>query len=144
MYDRTYLDGDKFDSVINGTIKDTNVLGLSKALNIKMYMYALALAHEAGDSAESVHRRDYASNSSIRNNYPEAISFMNALYLSKLIDEGNESNIDNTDAAYDIAERLVNAGLSIIDEQAKNSDEEAILFACLRKLDKKYEDLSSE
>lgn len=144
MYDRTYLDGDKFDAVINGTIKDTNVLGLSKAMNIKLYMYALALAYEAGVSEESVHRRDYASNSSIKNNYPEAISFMNAVHLSKLIDEGNESNIDDTDAAYDIAERLVNAGLSIIDEEARDGDEEAILFACLRKLDKKYDELFCE
>ena len=113
-------------------------------MNIKLYMYALALAHEAGISAESVRRRDYASNSSIKNNYPEAISFMNALYLSQLIDEGSESNIDDTDAAYDIAERLVNAGLSIIDDEAKDVDDEAILFACLRKLDKKYEELFGE
>lgn len=144
MYDRTYLDGDKFDAIINGTIKETNVLGLAKTINIKLYMYALALAHEAGVSAESVHRRDYASNSSIKNNYPEAVSFMNALYLSKLIDEGNEDHIDDTDAAYDMAEKLVNAGLSIIDEEVRDVDEESVLFACLRKLDKKYDILFGE
>lgn len=47
----------------------------------------------------------------------------------------------NMDTCEVIAERLVNAGLSIIDEEAKDVDEEAILFACLRKLDKKYEEI---
>lgn len=141
MYDRTFLDGDKFDAIINGTIKESNLLGLYKTINIKLYMYAMALGYEAGQKMESVHRRDYASNSSIRNNYPEAISFMNAEYLSELIDEGNESNIDDTDAAYDIAERYVNAGLSILDAEAQKGDDEAVLFSMLRKLDQKYDEL---
>lgn len=144
MYDRTYLDGTLFDRVINGPIKENNILGLYKDHNIKLYMYAFALGYNSGEMNPSIHRRDYARDESTLNVYPEAISFMRAVYISSLLESNEKVSIEDNEPAYDMAEKYVNKGLSIIEEESKNSDDEAIMFAALRKLDKKYEELFGE
>lgn len=141
MYDRTYLDGQLFDRIINGPIKEKNLLGLYKDHNIKLYTYAFALGFEAGEQDNSVHRRDYARDESTLNVYPEAISFMRSVYIASLLAEGKKVSIEDNEAAYDMAERYVNKGLKIIEEEYKKSDDEAMMFAALRRLDKKYEEI---
>ena len=141
MYDRTYLDGDLFDSVINGAIKEKKLLGLDKEKNIKVYMYAFALGYASGEMKPSAHRRDYSRDESTMNVYPEAVSFIQAVYISSLLAKNENVCIEDNESAYDMAEQYVNKGLSIIGEEAKKSDDEAMMFAALRRLDKKYEEI---
>lgn|GEM_PF-4248719 len=141
MYDRTYLDGERFDKIINKSIKDKNFLGLYKTENIRLYLYALAIGYNSGEMKDSIRRRDYAQNKSTENVYPEAISFLNAVYLVKLLSDNEPINIEDNEAAYDMAEKYVNKGLDIIEEEAKNEDDSAAMFAALRRLDKKYEEI---
>lgn len=141
MYDRTYIDGNRRDGIINGIIKDTNIWGLHKAENIELYMVAMALGLEKDSQEKSAHRIGYILNTAVQNSYPQAVSFMNAIHLCKIMDGKSVEEIENTDMAYDLGERYVNAGLDIISEEAQKGDEEAMIFAMLRKLDKKYEEI---
>lgn len=141
MYDRTYIDGERRDKIINGTVKDTNIWGLSKAENIELYMMAMALGYEANKLEKSAHRIGYILNTAVQNSMPEAVSFMNAIHLEKMIDENQNINVDDVDSAYDLGEHYVNAGLDIIKEEANVGDEEAMVFSMLRRLDKKYEQI---
>lgn len=141
MYDRVYLDSNRFEVIINGTIKENNLLGLYKDANIRLYMYALALGVAADKKTLSTHRRDYVRDDTTEKVYPEAISFMNAVYLSKILSEGQKVSIEDNENAYNMAEQYVNAGLDIIKEEAEGADDEAMMFSALRRLDKKYEEL---
>lgn len=141
MYDRTYIDGNRRDEIINGCIKDTNVWGLYKCENIELYMVSMALGVNESKKEKSGHRIGYILNTAVMNSYPQAVSFMNAIYLCELMDSGNLDEFDNTDAAYDFGEQYVNAGLDMIAEEAKTDDEEATVFSMIRKLDKKYSEL---
>lgn len=138
MYDRTYLDGDLFDKVINGPIKEKNLLGLSKEPNIKLYMYAFALGYESGEMKDSVHRRDFARDESTANVYPEAVSYMRAVHISYLLSKGTSIFIEDNEETYNMAEKYVNKGLRLIEEEYEKSDDETMMFAALRRLDKKY------
>jgi hypothetical protein len=73
--------------------------------------------------------------------YPEAISLIDAVYISKLLESGEKVNIEDNENAYNMAEQYVNTGLDIIAEEAEESDDETMMFAALRQLDKKYEEL---
>ncbi|MCR4612012.1 MAG: hypothetical protein K5644_08965 [Lachnospiraceae bacterium] len=141
MYDRVYLDARRFDDIINGVIKEKNLLGLYKDQNIRLYMYAFALGYDASKMVPSSHRKDYVRDDTMEKVYPEAFSFMNAVYLSKLLKNNEKIKIDDNENVYNMAEQYVNAGLDIIAEEASVSDDEAMMFAALRKLDKKYKEL---
>jgi len=144
MYDRTWLDGDLFDSVITGEIKEKKLLGLDKEKNIKLYMYAFALGYNSGEMKPSVHRRDFSRDEYNDNICPEAPSYMQAVYIASLLEKNEKISIEDNEGAYDMAEQYVNKGLSIIGEEAQKSDDEAMMFAALRRLDKKYEELFGE
>lgn len=144
MYDRTYIDGDRRDRIINGAIKDSNIWGLNKSENIELYMVAMALGYEAGKQEKSGHRIGYVLNTAVQNSYPEAISFMNAIHLFNMLQNGEDVDIDDVDAAYDLGEQYVNAGLDIINEEIQSVDEEAMVFSGLRKLDKKFIEIGME
>lgn len=139
MYDRTYIDGNRRDEIINGCIKNTNIWGLSKCENIELYMVAMALGVDGGKKEKSSHRIGYILNTAIMNSYPQAVSFMKAIHLCELINSSNEDSIDDIDVAYDLGEQYVNAGLNVIAEEAKCEDDEAMVFAMLRRLDKRYD-----
>lgn len=140
MYDRTYIDGERRDRIINGVIKDTNIWGLNKAENIELYMMAMAIGYEAERQEKSSHRIGYILNTAVQNSMPEAVSYMNAIHLEKMIDRNENINVDDVDSAYDLGERYVNAGLDIMEEESQNDDEGSI-FSMMRKLDKKYNEL---
>ena len=144
MYDRVYLDDVRFNNIINGRIKENNLLGLYKDQNIRLYMYAFALGYNALKMTPSEHRRDYVRDDTTEKVFPEAISFINAVYISNLLDSGEKISIDDNENAYNMAEQYVNTGLDIIDNEAALSDDEAMMFAALRKLDKKYDELFGE
>ena len=142
MYDRTYIDGERRDKIINGSIKETNIWGLNKSENIELYMVAMALGYDAGNKEKSEHRIGYILNTAVQNSYPEAVSFMNAIHLYNMMQNGEEIiDIDDVDVAYDLGEQFVNAGLDIIDEEAQSGDDEAMVFSALRKLDKKFSEV---
>ena len=141
MYDRTYIDGNRRDDIINGCIKSTNILGLGKCENIQLYIVAMALGVSEGKMEKSSHRIGYILNTAIQNSYPQAISFMNAVHLCELMETGNTDSFDDLDEAYDMGEQYVNVGLDQIVKEAKSEDDEAMVFAMLRRLDKQYSEL---
>ncbi len=144
MYDRTYIDGERRDKIINGSVKKTNIWGLNKSENIELYMLAMALGYEAKKEEKSGHRIGYILNTAVQNSMPEAVSYMNALHLEKMLESNQMINVDDVDAAYDLGERYVNAGLDIIDKDTISGDDEATVFSMLRKLDKKYSEIFAE
>ena len=104
-------------------------------------MVAMALGVSEGKMEKSSHRIGYILNTAIQNSYPQAISFMNAVHLCELMEMGNTDSFDDLDEAYDMGEQYVNAGLDQIVNEAKSEDDEAMVFAMLRRLDKQYSEI---